>query len=174
MNNEPPNTTKTSLKQGVMEAIQKGRIRMRPRWHFVLFSSLATLGVLIMFLAVLYIASLSIFFLHDSGAWFAPRFGGRGWWSLLQSLPWLLITLLIVFICVLQIAVRRYEFVYRRPLLISAAAILAIVFIGGFAIAETPLHRQMEFYAHHNELPPPLSLAYGAPLHMPAPPGIFH
>src|SRR5665213_3408185 len=116
-----------SVRQGVMDAIKKGNVQMRPRWHFVLVSTLAALGVFIVLLSLHYIVSLSVFLLRDNGAWFAPSFGGRGWFSLLHSVPWLLILFIIVFIGVLEVLVRRYRFVYRKPLLLSVAIILALI-----------------------------------------------
>ena len=157
-----------------MDAIKKGRIEMRPRWHFVLLSALAALGGFIVLLSLLYLVSLSFFLLRESGAWFAPSLGGRGWFSLLRSIPWLLILFSVVFIGILEILVRRYSFVYRKPLLLSIGAILVIILVGGFAIATTSFHRQMEIEALHHQLTGPLALAYGAPFRMPPPPDVYH
>ncbi len=175
MNDDPQKMQEQpSIRQGVMDAIKKGNVQMRPRWHFVLLSSLAALGVFIVLLALLYIVSLSVFLLRDSGAWFAPSFGGRGWFSLLYSIPWLLILFIVVFVGILEILVRRYRFIYRKPLLLSVGVIFVIVLLGGFAIANTSFHRQMEFYAEHNQLPGPLAIGYGAPFRMPPPPDVYH
>ena len=112
------------MRQGVMDAIKKRNIHMRPRWHFVLVSALAALGVFIVLLALLYIVSLSVFFLRDNGTWFATSFGGRGWFSLLHSVPWLLIFFSIIFIAILEVLVQRYSFVYPQ-----AAPLVSIVHI---------------------------------------------
>ncbi len=162
------------MRQGIMDAIKKGNVQMRPRWHFVLLSSLAALGVFIVLLVLLYIVSLSLFFLRDSGALIAPSFGGRGWFSLLRSVPWLLVLFSLVFIVILEVLVRRYAFVYRKPLLLSVALIFLIVLGGGFAIAETSFHRQMEFSAMHHQLPMVLAFPYGTPFRMPPPPDVYH
>jgi hypothetical protein len=157
----------------IMDAIRRGDIRMRPRWHFVLLSTLSVLGVLIVFLALLYIASLAVFFLRDSGVWFTPTFGPRGWFSLLRSLPWLLIFLLFIFIVVLEILVRRYAFVYKKPLLASVLGIIALILVGGFFIAITPLHYELLSSARHGG-PPPLNLIYRGPFRGPPPPDTLH
>ncbi len=146
--------TKTSLRGSVMEAIQKGRVRMRPRWHFVLLSALAALGAFIVFLTLLYVVSLAFFFLRESGAYFATSFGMRGWFVLLRSVPWLLMLFLVLFIGVLELLVRRFAFVYRRPLLFSVAGIVFLIFVGGFAVAQTHFHRRMFFFARHGQLLP--------------------
>lgn len=176
--NDIPQKTDTkgepSLRHGVMDAIKRGKVQMRPRWHFVLVSTLAALGVGIALLTLLYIVSLSVFILRDSGAWFAPSFGGRGWFSLLRSVPWLLVFFTVVFIVVIEVLVRRYRFVYRKPLLLSVVGIIVVILAGGVAIANTSFHRRMAFYAQHQELPPPLGLPYGGFFRMPPPPDVYH
>ena len=162
------------MRQGVMDAIKKHNIQMRPRWHFVLLSTVAALGVFIVLLALLYIVSLSVFFLRDNGAWFATSFGGRGWFSLLHSIPWLLILFSLIFVVLLEVLVQRYSFVYRKPLLLSVSLIVLIVILGGFTIASTSFHRQMQFNAMHHQLPGALALAYGMPFRMPPPPDVYH
>ncbi len=96
-----------SSRLSVMDAIKKGTVTMRPRWHFILLSTLAAVGAFIVLLALVYIASLLVFFMHDSGAWFVPSFGGRGWFSFLRSIPWLLIFLIGIFALILEVLVRR-------------------------------------------------------------------
>lgn len=163
-----------SIRRGVMDAIKKGSVTMRPRWHFVLLSALAAVGAFIVLLALLYIVSLSFFLLRDSGAWFAPSFGGRGWFSLLHSVPWLLVLFVIIFAVILEVLVRRYRFIYRKPLLLSVCGILVLILVGGLAIANTPFHRQMALYAQHHQLPIPLAIIYSAPFRMPPPPDVYH
>jgi len=155
-----------------MKAISRGEIHMKPRWHFILLSALYITGAFIVFLTLLYIVSLGVFFLRDSGELFAPSLGGRGWFSLLLSLPWLLILLTLLFAGILELLVRRYAFVYKKPLLMSVFGILAIIFLGGFFIA--PLHHVMMLSARKGQLPPPLMLLYRGPLRMPPPSDTYH
>lgn len=157
-----------------MDAIRKGKVHMRPRWHFFLLSALAATGTLILLLGLFYIASLSVFFLRDNGVLFAPSFGMRGWFSLMRSIPWLLVLLAIPFVVLLEILVRRYAFVYRKPLLVPLLGIVFLVALGGYVIAQTSFHRQMQFFARHNELPAPLGAAYGSAMRPPPPPDAYY
>ena len=150
----------------VMDAIHEGAVRMRPRWHFLLLSMLGVVGALILLLALVYSVSLMVFFLRASGAWFLPAFGGRGWLDFFRSLPWLLIALLALLVLVLEAAVSRYSFVYKKPLALSAIAIIAVVLLGGLALAQTPLHRQLARFARDGLLPAPLHTLYRPPFHM--------
>lgn len=161
------------LRNKIMRTIQHRGVAMRPRWHFLLISALVTAGVLILVIALLYIASLALFFVRESGGWYAPAFGGRGWFVLLHSAPVLLLVLIALFAVVLEILVRKYSFAYRAPLMISLGGILCLVFIGGFVLAQTSLHRRLEFEARHGHLPPPMEMWYQKPFRGPPPGDMF-
>ncbi|MEY4747257.1 MAG: hypothetical protein RLZZ416_306 [Candidatus Parcubacteria bacterium] len=163
-----------SLKGVVMEAIAEGRVRMRPRWHFLIYSAFGVVGVAIVSLLLVYVASLAVFFMRESGALFTPSFGMRGWFVLLRGLPWILITLVLVFIALLQLLARRYRFVYQKPLIASLIVIVSIVFLGGWAVGESPLHRQLADGAHHGNLPPPAGFLYGTGLRPPREKELYH
>jgi hypothetical protein len=150
----------------VMRRIREGEASMRPRWHFILLSTLAALGAVIAFLAIVFVSSLLIFFLRESGALYLPGFGGRGWWDLLRSLPFSILILILLFVLVLEVLVRRYSFVYKKPLLASVLAILALIAVGSIALAQTPLHGQLVTLARHGYLPPPLNALYKPPFGM--------
>lgn len=126
---------------------------MKPKWHFILYASLAALGSIIVVLALMYLISFIVFVLHQSGLWFIPSFGREGWYTLLTSLPWLLILLVFLFLGVLEILVRRYAFAYRQPLLYSIVGITILVLVGGWAVTLTPLHGRFSAFAHHRGLP---------------------
>lgn len=157
------------LKDKVMHIIEREGVSMRPRWHFVLMSALVATGALTLLIALLYIISLGLFFLRENGVWYLPAFGGRGWFALLHSAPLLLMVLVAVCALILEILVRKYSFAYRAPLTVSFGGILLLVFIGGFALAQTSFHRRMEFAARHGYLPPPVGFWYGDTFRQPPP-----
>ena len=150
MNNQNSQRNQLPINESVMQAVQSGMIKMRPKWQFILRAVLALIGSIVLGLFALYFASLIIFTLQRSGAWFIPAFGFHGTFVFLFSLPWLLILLTALFLVVLEILVRRYSFAYRRPLLYSALAIVLVVLIGGFAVAKTPIHHNLSNYEKEN------------------------
>jgi hypothetical protein len=154
------------MRTSVMDAIQSGRVKMRPRWHFVFLSTLSALGILIGLLALVYATSLVLFLLRESGALFLPGFGGRGWWDLLRSLPFPTLLLILIFIIVLEVLARRYAFVYKKPLLTSALGIVVLIVLGGYLLAQTPLHAQLVHLARSGNLPSPAAELYLPPFMM--------
>jgi hypothetical protein len=135
--------TKKTVQEEVVEAIKDGRVCMRPRWQFVLRGALAVLGGILIALVLLYVISLMLFMMKQSGVAVAPLIGWKGVLAFMRALPWLLIVFSLVFIILLEVLVRRYAFAYRRPLLVSAVGIIVLVFAGGFVIAQTSFHARI-------------------------------
>ncbi len=161
------------LRNKIMEAIQAGHVHMRPRWQFVVIAILSSIGAFVLLLVLIYTVSLIVFSLRESGAWFLPAFGGRGWFDFFRSLPWFLISVLVLLGLVLEFLVKKYSFVYKKPILISVAGIMLLMAFGGFGLAQTSLHAQMAFLARHNVLPEPLMGLYKPPFRL-RPDDVYH
>lgn len=169
--NTPPKPD--PVRDRIMRAIKMGDAHMRPRWHFVLISFLFALGVSCAFLVLLYIASLSVFLLRESGVWFVPSFGLRGWFAFARSIPISHIILIILFIFILEALIRRYSVVYRRPLIGSFIVVAAVIMLGGILIGQTPLHKKIALYAREHRLPPLFDLPYGTSTRVALPPDLY-
>lgn len=153
MDNEPNKTEEKIVEDKVLADIESGKLKMRPRWQFILQTTLLAIGAILILFAVLYLVSFIFFILHENGAWFVPAFGLPGWFALFRRLPWALIGLAVVFIAILEFLVRRYSFAYHRPLLASALTIIGIVLVGGALISATRFHNDLFAAARHNGLP---------------------
>ena len=150
MNNH---TDKQSLQEQVLAMIKSGHVQMRPRWQHVLRATLASIGGVILLLFVAYLASFILYVLWRTGIWGVPVFGVRGWHAFFVSLPWVLIGLLVVFVVVLEILVKRHAFAYRRPLLFSAGGILCFVLFGGYLVAISSFHSRFYGFSVQHRVP---------------------
>jgi hypothetical protein len=132
----------------------------------VLRGALLAVGTAAVGLALLYFVSLALFSMRASGAWFAPSAGWRGVGALLRSLPWLVVALAAAFVVLLEAMVQRYSVAYRRPLLYSAAGVVALVAIGSLALSRTQLHPAAlrSFEAGHLGIAGPMYRALGEPM----------
>lgn len=156
---------KSSLSKGVLDKIETGQVKMRPRIHFVLKSLLITLGLILTTLFALYLISFVVFVLRTSGVFYLPGFGFPGLKIFLISFPWLLIFIAIILIIVIEILVKHFSFAYRRPILYSLLGILILVFVGSFIVYRTQLHSGLFERAEEGRLPVagPLYKGYGMP-----------
>lgn len=158
-------TTKNmhTTKDSVLTAIQSGKVTMRPKWYFFLQTVLMSLGLVLVVIIAVYSISLTVFALQRGGPWFGPSFGLNGWMVLFESLPWELFVIGGLFLFILEMLVRRYEFAYRQPILFVLGGVLIIVVCGGYMLSLTPLHGWLFKRAQQNTLPlaGPLYNRYG-------------
>lgn len=156
-----------------MERIRKGGVSMRPRWQFVLMGALWAAGALLALIVALYLVSLFVFLLRESGLLFVPAFGARGWFDILRSAPLYIIGLIAVCALLINLLARHFAFAYRRPLTVSLGAVLLITLVGGLLVGATPLHSELRRSAEHGYLPPPFDVPYRHDMR-PPPPADFH
>ena len=153
---------KQTIQAKVLDEIKSGRVAMRPKWHFALNLALVAVGAAMALALVWYVVSFAIFILHDSGAWFGPTFGPRGWLVVLGALPGVLIFLAIIFVIILEVLVRHFAFSYRRPIVYSLGGIVLLVVVGSAAVAKGRVHERLTSYAerHHMPMMAPLARAF--------------
>jgi hypothetical protein len=126
---------------------------MKPRWHFVLRTSLLVLGTILAALTLLYITSFILFVLRQTGVFFVPGFGFHGLGIFFSSLPWLLVFLALVCALLLEVLIRKYSFGYGKPLMYSLLGILLLVIAGSFLVEQTSFHRGLFKHAEQDDLP---------------------
>jgi hypothetical protein len=131
-----------NLEDKIFDAIKSGDLKMRPRWYFILRDVLGVIAIVIVLLVVVYLASFIIFVLHQSGAWFVPVFGLSGWFALFSALPWLLVLLSAIFVIVLAILVKRYQFSYQWPMLYSFLGVVFLIAAACFLFIESSFYNQ--------------------------------
>lgn len=103
------------IEEQVKILIEEGRVKMKPRWFFVLKSILNILFILIVFLIMLYFISfISLVVRERLALGFHPAM--IGWGKFIFGIPWLIVSLSFILLIVLEVLVRKYSFVYRRPI----------------------------------------------------------
>ena len=141
------------FKKDILQKIKTGEVDMRPRWHFMLRSSLWILGTVIVGLVALYFISFVLFALRASGVGFIPLYGLRGLLEFVTSSPWVLILASGTFLVLLEVLVSRYAFTYKRPLLYSMIGFVAVALIGSFFIDRFLLHERLSEYTQQRNVP---------------------
>jgi hypothetical protein len=143
MNEAEQNNGNRLVGEHVMESITSGRVKMRPRWYFILRDVLGVIAIIIVLLIAVYLASFAIFVLRQSDAPFVSLFGLAGWYALFTSLPLVLIILSAIFIITLAILGRRYPFGYQWPFLYSILGAIFLIVGVSFLFVQTSFYNQL-------------------------------
>lgn len=152
------------LKDKILEKIKEGKVKMKPKFYFVLKAILFILIFVLLLGLSFFLLSFIHFHLISSGIWYLPKFGIEGIFLFLKSLPWFLI--IVAFILILILETLSREFSFKKPILISVLGLILIVLVGGFLIAKANIHPRILFKARKGEMPSPISpiyLKYGIP-----------
>jgi hypothetical protein len=141
------------ITEKVISKIERGELKMKPRIYFIAKSFLLIGFLALASLFLLYFGSLIIFVLRVNDI---LLFRGMGFYpirSILLSFPWYLVFLTFILIIVIEIISRRFQFVYRKPFIISLFGILFIVVASSFLIERSSLHHSFYRLAEQERLP---------------------
>ncbi len=118
-----------NIEEEVMKLIKEGKIKMRPRWYFVLGSFLGFLGLVGASLTALFLLNLLIFYFRAKGPFVEWRIR-----FLLDNFPWWIPVLAGVFIFLSIMFLKKYEFSYKKNFLLITLAFVTALFVGAYLL----------------------------------------
>lgn len=144
---------KDSIWEKLHDKIQQQKLEVKNKKYFVFQNILSMTGGVFFVLLILFCFSLMFFFVSHNNLLLFSRFGLRGWQTLFLVFPWWLLVLAIVLIFLLEFIFKKYQLVYRRPLVYSLGIFLVFAFIFGSIIAQTSWHDDLLEQARGKQLP---------------------
>jgi hypothetical protein len=147
------NQNQKPISEEIIAKIKTKGVKMHPRIYFIVKTIFLALTVAGFSLMVLYFASFTVFSMRASGTWFMPKFGFPGIKIFLSSLPLLPISMVIILIIVLEIISKRFNFIYRRPIIYSLLVISIFAIAGGFLLEKMPFHSSIFLKAQRENMP---------------------
>ena len=144
---------KDSIWEKLHDKIQQQKPEVRDKKYFILQNILSMAGGLVFLLIILFLFSFILFFISRNNLLFFGHFGLRGWQSLFFAFPWWLLIVALIFIFLLEFIFKKYQIIYRRPLVYSLGIFLALTFIFGTIIARTSWHDSLLEQARARHLP---------------------
>jgi len=144
---------KNLITEKVVSKIERGELKMKPKVYFIAKSILVISSLILTFLLVLYFGSLIIFVLRINDILLFHGMGFQVIRSILLSFPWYLVFLIFTLIILIEIIGKRFQFVYRKPFIVSLFAILVLVIISSFLIERSSLHYSFFRLAEQERLP---------------------
>lgn len=137
----------------LIQTIKDQGVTIRPRWQSVLVGALWVSGTLVMLLATIGLLSFILFILARSGVWYAPQFGLSGVVLFITASPWLLMSLLGIFLLCLYILVTHFAFSYKKPLVYTLVGIVCIVVTLGSLAHMVGVHDRISTLAEQRDVP---------------------
>lgn len=142
-----------TFKDNIIQKIKTGEVDMKPRWHFVLKTSMFFVGLIIVSVLAVYFLSFLMFVLHRTGVWFTPTFGLRGVIFFVVSSPWIIITLVAIFLALLYLLITHYAFSYKKPLVYSMIGVVLFVIALSSLIQQAAVHERVNLFIERHEVP---------------------
>jgi hypothetical protein len=144
--------SENSIRKIILEKIQNGEIKMRPRYYFILRFILLISAVCLSFILVIFFTSFIRFVLSITGASFLPSFGWPGAIALFAAFPWPILLVVIIFLFISAILFKQFAPIYHRPAIFGITGILLIFFIGSLVLHRIRLHEQIFELASGNKI----------------------
>jgi len=118
-----------NIEEKIKSKIRAGEIKMKPKWYFVLKAILIFTFILILFLSIIYIWNFVglIFHERNEARDLVKEFTPENFFLFIKAFPWLLFTLILIFLFTLYRLVSKYSFVYKRPFIYSIFFILILI-----------------------------------------------
>jgi len=135
--------TNNSFKDGVLNKIKSDKVRMRPKLYFIVRPILFVLGLIMIIVFSIYFLSFLFFIFRINDGWALTTFGLRGVLALFMSMPWGIISFILLFMVVLETLLFRFSSVYRKPVLYSFLALIILISVISFAVGFTSFHDNM-------------------------------
>jgi uncharacterized membrane protein YdcZ (DUF606 family) len=123
------NDQKLDKIENLISQIKGGKIKMKPKWYFLLGSTFITIALIGLIIGSTFLVSLITFSLKTHGPMGAIRFE-----RLLNSFPWWAPILTIIGFALGIILLKKYDFSYKKNFITILGIIFISILLSGFLI----------------------------------------
>ncbi|HNV45036.1 MAG TPA: hypothetical protein PKG78_01175, partial [Candidatus Woesebacteria bacterium] len=124
-----PATKELDLSQEIMSKVKTGEINMKPKWYFVLGSSLLFFAVVVLLVMAVFFFNLTVFMLRHQGPMRLWRLE-----TLLSQLPlWIPILAVLALWGGVKL-LKKYDFSYKKNFLLIIVGLVLAIILAAFAI----------------------------------------
>ncbi len=129
----------SDIEKKVMDKIQAGQARIKPRIYFTFLSALSVLAVVLFGFASAYFISIVSLWLRIEAAMGPARGARRNLASLIEAFPWWSLLLGVVSLMMVAYFVRRIGNLYKLKIINIVAIVIAISLAVGLVLSYTSL-----------------------------------
>lgn len=122
-------TKEIDLKKEIMTKVKAGEINMKPKWYFVLGSSLLMFALVVLIVMAVFFFNLTVFILRRQGPMRLWRIE-----MLLSQLPLWIPVLAVLALWVGVKLLKKYDFSYKKNFLLIIVGLVLAIILAAFAI----------------------------------------
>lgn len=153
MENKKNTKEQGRLEDKVMSQIRSGRVTLRSKYVFLAETlGLGSAFILSVLISILFL-DLIFFYMRETDNLYYLGFGSRGVVAFLESFPYFLVSVFIVFIFAAGYMLKRTDMAYKRSFGYLAAGVVLFVLCAGGALAYTDISQGIERRAFAGEGP---------------------
>jgi len=134
------------IQQSILQKINQGEIKMRPRYYFIFGSILITIGTIGVIIAGTFFVSHAIFMSQRSPLISFLGFGPQGISPFLQTFPWLSVIVATLSIVLGILFLRHYDFSYKTDSKTFVLIVVGTVLTMGIITNLSGLNEQFETF----------------------------
>ncbi len=120
---------KIDITKSVMSKIKTERIKMKPKWYFLLGSLFIVLAFVCLIIISIFLISLITFSLKSHGPMGAIRYQ-----QIISNFPWWAPIIVIVGLVAGIVLLKKYDFSYRKNFLFIAVIFISAILLAGILI----------------------------------------
>ncbi len=141
------------LKQKVLDQIQKGQVKMRPRVFFLFQVIALSFLVILIFLISVLLVSYMLFLVKTNGSLLLLGFGKRGLYEFFLVFPWLILIVDILLLFFLDFLLKKFKFGYHSPIIYLFLGTMVVIVVSGSLPTFSSVHGNFMRKAEHQNLP---------------------
>lgn len=140
-----------NIKEKILNYVNSNEVSIKPKWHFIFKLIFKIIAILIVFLAIVYFISFSNLVIYEKES--LGLLNMRNFGHFVFTLPWLILFLSLVLLIVLEFLIRKFSFVYKKPLIYSLFGLIFIVLVIGFALNRIDNQFRFARFGERPEMP---------------------
>jgi len=144
--NEQDQNNKDRQDGQLLNKINSGEVKMRPRVYFVLRAALAVVGTIFLLAVSIFLISFLIFVVKGRGS-------GLNLHIFVSVFPWILLGAAVLIVLALSWILYNYSLAYRNPLIYVPLAVIALIILISVAMQLISFHERFERFSVRRRVP---------------------
>ena len=134
---------KNLISKKIISKIEKGEVKTRPRYYFILKSFFICSILFLLFIFILFFSSLIVFVAKENNFLILSGMGFCGFRAIILHFPWYLFLISLVLIIIIEVLGKNFKSVYRKPLIYSFLLLLFLTFFGSIVVDKMSFHQSL-------------------------------